>query len=244
MDDLDNFFAKKAAKKNKKIVAQDTDALARRLEKAVKQQEQLDHDREEEDRILKERQMAVENQQPNPEDSEWIDIEQDVLIDPLSVGLHELNIDEREEENESVDSGDPVEKPKTWNQIDSSTTLEEPKEEVAPEPLKSNAYVPPSRRVLTKTSIEPNLQDVAEFPSLMAAVDISKKEVEIKKIKAQREKDVLEQEKARSIQRRKVLDELTKEEKVKETPSVGVAPTGPAKYVPPHLRPAQPQCLQ
>uniref|UniRef100_A0A915LB45 Uncharacterized protein n=1 Tax=Romanomermis culicivorax TaxID=13658 RepID=A0A915LB45_ROMCU len=68
--------------------------------------------------------------------------------------------------------------------------------------------------------------------------------IRLKFLRAQREKEVLEQERARSIQRRKVLDELTKEEKVKETPSVGVAPTGPAKYVPPHLRPAQPQCLQ
>jgi len=59
-DDLDNFFAKK---KGKKTLSQDTDSLARKLEKAVKQQEQIDRVRDEEERINKERIQAVESQQ-------------------------------------------------------------------------------------------------------------------------------------------------------------------------------------
>lgn len=49
-DDLENFFAKKKAAKKKGKIAQDTDDLAKRLEKAVRQQEQIDRDREEDER--------------------------------------------------------------------------------------------------------------------------------------------------------------------------------------------------
>lgn len=60
-DDLDSFFAKKAAKKNKKALCQDTESLARKLEKTVKHQEQIDKIHEEEDRIHKERVEAAQN---------------------------------------------------------------------------------------------------------------------------------------------------------------------------------------
>lgn len=254
-DELDSFFAKKATKKAKKNIVQDTDSLAKRLEKAVRHQEELDRVREEEEQ--RNRELALDNQrrtQPvNEEDSEWIDLEAEVDIG-LTDGLKELEIEEIHE-NEKQEAPEIAEKPKTWNPVNATENQENeniPSIEGIPEVVqKASAYVAPSRRMASAKNSQPNIQDAEEFPSLMAAEDITKKEFETKKQKALKAKEFAEREKEAQQRRQVIMTELEQETQhapqpnpwktslQQKTDAVAVdqqsAPyvPGPGKYVPP-----------
>jgi len=198
-DDLENFFAKKKAAKKKGKVAQDTDDLAKRLEKAVRQQEQIDRDREEDER--RERAQS-EQQHAENEDSEWLEAHEPQDVELVATGVQELNIDEIAADEDTVDE-EMHEKPKTWNVasdgiVAPATGSEDgkktPDEEEIVVPKQSEApkkYVAPGARhaAQTRTDRQPDLQNVEEFPSLAAADELSKVELEKKKKAAQRLKE-------------------------------------------------------
>jgi len=195
-DDLDSFFAKKKATKKKGKVAQDTDDLAKRLEKAVRQQELIDRDREEDER--RERAQS-DTQHAENEDSEWLEAHEPQDVE-LTSKLQELDIEEINAQDEDAVDDETHEKPKTWNvAADGSAVSEDNKPtpddeeviEVPKQPEAHKKYVAPGARHMLQSrgDRQPDLQNVEEFPSLAAADELSKVEIEKKKKTAQRSKE-------------------------------------------------------
>jgi len=122
----------------------------------------------------------------------------------LSEKLQELDIEEIQED-EKDEAPELVEKPRTWEPVDVEKVVEKGRyyfvlclikigflslcnyffQEPEPEVIGKlpTKYVAPSRRIDLQKSDQPNLQDSEQFPTLGAAVDISKKEIEKRKLK-------------------------------------------------------------
>lgn len=207
-DDLDAFFNKKKSKtgKKKKAAVQDVNALAKKLEHAVKRQEKADQEEEQQQRA-----REAETEKGDKEDSEWhdyVDSEQAVTDVNLKITAIDLEQEHEKEAREQEEEEAQKKAMKGWSNLEKkekgsdedSGTEEPPVHENNPpeEPKGPSKYVPPSMRFGRRpmgglqTDKAPDIANDEAFPTLGAADEIQQKQ--------EAEKKQLEQLKMREME--------------------------------------------
>jgi ABC-type Zn2+ transport system substrate-binding protein/surface adhesin len=201
-EDLAAFFAKKANKNKdrKKKGVINIEDVGQQLERKAKIQEEGDYQGEEQER--KSSLETISKNNPNVEDSEWIDFNEKPSLEKFTFKeFKEPNEDELEEEKRRL-----KEPNKTWNTMESQKEVSV--ESVVTEPTR---YVPKFQRKSEKV-VDINNPDM--FPSIADASEVEKNQ----KAQDEERRNEFEEQKKRKDEARK------REEEKRTKPSTPMRP--------------------